>query len=47
MMLLFDENFSRKPTRLLATVFPNSAHIRDYGLKGQWNEQRWNLNVCV
>jgi predicted nuclease of predicted toxin-antitoxin system len=32
--LLFDENLSHELPRLLASEFPNSAHVRDLGLVG-------------
>jgi predicted nuclease of predicted toxin-antitoxin system len=34
MKLLFDENLSPKLPQLLSSHFPESAHIRDRGLKG-------------
>jgi predicted nuclease of predicted toxin-antitoxin system len=41
MKLLFDENLSPKLPRLLAALFPDSAHVRDCGLKGQPDESIW------
>ncbi len=41
MKLLFDENLSPKLPGLLATLFPDSAHIRDCGLRGQSDEGVW------
>ena len=35
MKLLFDENLSPKLPRLVATLFPDSAHVRECGLLGQ------------
>src|SRR5688572_14932408 len=41
MKLLFDENLSPKVPRLLASLFPLSAHVRDCGLKGCSDEEIW------
>ncbi len=41
MKLLFDENLSPKLPRLLATLFPDSAHVRDCGLLGFPDEEVW------
>jgi predicted nuclease of predicted toxin-antitoxin system len=41
MKLLFDENLSPKLPRLLATLFPDSAHSRDCGLLGFPDEEVW------
>jgi predicted nuclease of predicted toxin-antitoxin system len=41
MKLLFDENLSPKLPRLLATLFPGSAHLRECGLRGQSDEEVW------
>ena len=41
MKLLFDENLSPKLPRLLATLFPGSARIRECGLLGQPDEDIW------
>jgi predicted nuclease of predicted toxin-antitoxin system len=41
MKLLFDENLSPKLPRLLASLFPSSAHVRDCGLKGLPDEDVW------
>ena len=41
MKLLFDENLSPKLPRLLATLFPGSAHVRECGLLGQSDEDVW------
>jgi predicted nuclease of predicted toxin-antitoxin system len=41
MKLLFDENLSPKLPRLLATIFPDSAHVRERGLLGQPDEEVW------
>ena len=41
MMLLFDENLSPKLPRLLVTIFPDSAHVRECGLLGLPDEDVW------
>jgi len=41
MKLLFDENLSPRLPRLLAALFPGSAHVRDCGLKGFADEEIW------
>ncbi len=41
MKLLFDENLSPKLPKLLASLFPGSAHVRDCGLKGSTDEEVW------
>ena len=41
MKLLFDENLSPKLPRLLATLFPDSAHVRECGLLGLPDEDVW------
>ncbi|MBV9659254.1 MAG: DUF5615 family PIN-like protein [Verrucomicrobia bacterium] len=41
MRLLFDENLSPKLPRLLATLFPGSAHVRECGLLGRTDEEVW------
>src|SRR5215210_5318707 len=41
MKLLFDEILSPKLPRLLATLFPGSAHVRECGLLGQPDEDVW------
>ena len=41
MRLLFDENLSPALPRLLANVFPDSAHLRDRGLLGQPDNVIW------
>jgi len=37
--LLFDENLSPRLCRLLADVYPGSAHVRDIGLRGADDER--------
>jgi predicted nuclease of predicted toxin-antitoxin system len=41
MKLLFDENLSHKLVRLLADLFPDSAHVRDVGLKAADDPVVW------
>ncbi len=41
MKRLFDENLSPKLPRLLATLFPGSAHVRECGQLGQPDEDVW------
>ena len=41
MKLLLDENLSPKLPRLLATLFPGSAHVRECGLLGKTDEDVW------
>ncbi len=41
MKLLFDENLSPKLPRLLAVLFPSSAHARECGLLGLPDEDVW------
>ena len=43
MKLLFDENLSAELPRLLANVFPDSAHLRDIGLKGSDDSEVWEF----
>ncbi len=42
MKLLLDENLSPKLPRLLATIFPNSAHVRECGLLGKTDGDLWD-----
>ena len=42
MKLLFDENLSPKLPRLLATLFPGSAHVRECGPLGLPDEEVWD-----
>jgi predicted nuclease of predicted toxin-antitoxin system len=37
--LLFDENLSPRLCRLLADIYPDSAHVRDIGLRGAEDER--------
>lgn len=52
MKLLFDENLSPRLVRLLNDLFPNSAHVRDVGLKAADDPVVWkyaqdnNLIIC-
>lgn len=41
MRLLFDENLSPRLVRDLAEAFPNSAHVRDLGLRSAPDEDIW------
>jgi predicted nuclease of predicted toxin-antitoxin system len=41
MKLLFDENLSPKLPGLVATLFPNSTHVRECGLRGLPDEEVW------
>ena len=41
MKLLFDENLSPKLPHLLATLFPDSAHVRECRLLGAADEDVW------
>jgi predicted nuclease of predicted toxin-antitoxin system len=41
MKLLFDENLSHKLVPLLADLFPDSAHVRDVGLKAADDPVVW------
>src|SRR5712671_5925594 len=42
MKLLFDQNLSPRLTRLLVNIFPESAHIRDLGLRDATDMQSWD-----
>src|SRR4051812_26647137 len=42
MKLLFDENLSPKLPRLVAALFPDSAHVRECGLLGRTDEDVWD-----
>ena len=41
MKLLFDQNLSHKLVRALEDLFPNSAHVRDVGLKTGADRYIW------
>jgi predicted nuclease of predicted toxin-antitoxin system len=43
MKLLFDENLSPKPPRLVGAVFADSRHVSELGLKGQVDDDIWNF----
>lgn len=45
MRLLFDENLSPDLLRLLATLFPSSAHLRDLGLVGADDAIVWSVSA--
>ena len=42
MKLLFDENVSPKLVRLLENEYPESAHVREIGLRGTTDVQIWD-----
>jgi predicted nuclease of predicted toxin-antitoxin system len=42
MKLLFDENLPPQLSRLLATLFPQSQHVRECGLRGCPDEDIWD-----
>lgn len=42
MKLLFDENVSHKLVGILAHEFPDSAHVRDVGLRAAADGQIWD-----
>ena len=41
MKLLFDQNLSRRFVSRLATAFPDSAHVTEFGLDEATDEQIW------
>jgi predicted nuclease of predicted toxin-antitoxin system len=41
MKLLFDQNLSPRLTRLLADIYPDSAHVRDVGLRDADDSVVW------
>ena len=41
MRLLFDENLSFRLVRELADAYPDSAHVRDVGLRGAEDQRIW------
>ena len=43
MKLLFDENLSPKLPPLVAATFPESQHVREFGLKGRTDEEIWDF----
>ena len=43
MKLLFDENLSPKLPQLVASIFPDSQHVRDLGLKGRTDDEIWRF----
>lgn len=43
MKLLFDENLSFRLARILADVYPGSAHVRDLGLLGTEDRRIWTF----
>lgn len=42
MKLLFDANVSHKLVRALANEYPDSAHVRDVGLRGAEDREIWD-----
>lgn len=42
MKLLFDENLSHKLVAVLTSEFPDSAHVRDVGLRGAEDQRIWD-----
>jgi len=42
MKLLFDQNLSPRLPRTLAKFFPDSAHVREVGLRDVGDEAIWN-----
>jgi predicted nuclease of predicted toxin-antitoxin system len=43
MKLLFDQNLSPRLPRLLADIYPESAHIRDLGLRDATDTVIWEF----
>lgn len=43
MKLLFDENLSPKLPPLVTATFPESQHVREFGLKGRTDEEIWDF----
>ena len=41
MKLLFDQNLSPRLPRLLADIFPDSTHVREFGMKEATDTQIW------
>jgi predicted nuclease of predicted toxin-antitoxin system len=41
MKLLFDQNLSPRLPRLLADLYPDSAHIRELGMRDATDTQIW------
>src|SRR2546426_10071278 len=42
MKLLFDQNLSPRLPHLLADLYPNSAHIRELGMRDATDTEIWN-----
>lgn len=42
MRLLFDENLSHRLVRELADIYPDSAHVREVGLRGAEDRRAWD-----
>ncbi len=45
MRLLFDQNLSPRLTQLLADIFPDSAHIREVGLRDEPDATIWRFAI--
>lgn len=43
MKLLFDQNLSHHLVAILASVFPDCAHVRQFGLQSAADEAIWEL----
>ena len=43
MKLLFDQNLAPRLVRDLADLFPDSAHVRDVGLKSSTDREIWHF----
>ena len=41
MKLLFDENLSPRLVEAIGTLYPNSRHVRDCGLRGASDDEVW------
>ena len=45
MKLLFDQNISPRLVQVLADLFPESAHVRMFGLQTADDESIWNFAI--
>ena len=43
MKLLFDQNLSHHLVEMLAALFPDSSHVRSFGLQSADDEVIWEL----
>ena len=41
MKLLFDQNLSPRLPQLLADLYPDSAHVRDFGMRDSTDTEIW------